>query len=150
MTDNPPTFTHLKRWERQPYYMGKTYDEYYVVYGVARDATLMGQSNFAAILEELGGESETVLVERTTHWLCGWIETIYVHESDHDRLVKADNLIKYLTETYPILDEDDYNDRLHEATLELLEDIKRFPEAYPDRPRDKRKLYEYAEQLVEI
>lgn len=109
----------------------------------------MSQSNFAAILKELGGESETVIVERATHWLCGWIETIYVHESDHDRLVKADSLIEYLTEMYPILDEDDYNDRLHEATLELLEDIKRFPEAYPDRPRDKRMLYGYAEELVE-
>ncbi len=138
-------FKYLRRWSRPPNYMGADYSEYYPACVLVRDSNLLEQSNFNAILTRLGGESETVRVERATHWAFGWIETIYVHETDLEALHIADTALGDMAE-YPVLDEDDFDRRAHEATLEMLRDIDRFPDHYPDRPDGDR--YEYARTLV--
>lgn len=113
----PLELKHIKRYERPEHYFGETYPETYTVFGITRDSSILAQSNFAHILKQLGGESETVLVTRANHWACGWIETIRVHESDVPRLEQADELIGKLND-YAILDEDDFSTREMEAAAE--------------------------------
>jgi hypothetical protein len=140
------SFQYLKRWTRPTNYLGKEYTDYFPVYSITRDSDLLEQSNFATILARLGGDSPTVVVDRVHHWAFGWIDTIFVHESDPTVLQTADNLLAAIAVNL-ILDEDDYENRVHDATLELVAEINRFPDQYPDRPADD-KLYEYARTLV--
>lgn len=140
-------YKNLVRWNWPDNYIGPDYAEYYTVYSRSRDSDLLDVSNFDSILARLGGESKTVIVVRVTHWLCGWVESILIHESDHRALELADSLLEELTE-YPILDEDDYERRLHEAALEVLADIEDYPGDYPDCPSDEVGRYEYARELV--
>ena len=58
--------------------------------GQSRDSDCLEQSNFAAMLASLGGESETVLVVRESHWAVGWVEWIAIHEADEKALAIAD------------------------------------------------------------
>ena len=67
----------------------------------ARDSDCLKQSNFAVMLRELGGESETVIVVRESHWAVGWVEWIAIHELDAAALQIADEqcaLWKWLQE----------------------------------------------------
>ena len=147
-------YKNLVRWRWPDNYIGPDYAEYYIVYSINRDSDPLDVSNFdsingkiTAILARLGGESKTVIVVRVTHWLCGWVESILIHESDHRALELADSLLEELAE-YPVLDEDDYERRLHEAALEVLADIEDYPGDYPDCPSDEVGRYEYARELV--
>jgi hypothetical protein len=72
----------MNRWKRPSNYMGETFEEYYVLLGRHRDSDSVSRSNFEVALEALGGESETVLVARASHWAVGWCETLLVDESD--------------------------------------------------------------------
>lgn len=72
-----------------------------------RDSHSLAESNFAAALEILGGESETVEVHRFGHWGPGWFELILVHPS---RASEAQGIADRL-EDYPILDEEDASKR---------------------------------------
>lgn len=72
------------------------------------------ESNFAAALERLGGESDTVQVHSFNHWGPGWFEIIVVHPS---RESEAEEIEKSL-ENYPVLDEEDLFRREMEAAGE--------------------------------
>lgn len=86
--------------------------------GQNRDSGPFEQSNFAAALEILGGESESVEVHCFRHWGPGWFEVIIVRP---DRAADVDDIEARL-ESYPLLDEDDLYRREHE----LMEDDWRF------------------------
>jgi hypothetical protein len=97
----------LERWKMPKDYFGAEWPEYYSSgVGRSRDSDCLEESNFDAMLAELGGESETVQVVRESHWAVGWVEWIAIHESDEKALRAADGLLKSL-EDYPVLDEDD-------------------------------------------
>jgi len=120
---------HLERWTRPEYYFGASWPEYYSA-GVSqhRDSDTLERSNFAVMLEELGGESETVKVVRESHWAVGWIEWIAIHESDSKALAIADNLAADL-ESYPVLDDD------HLSKLEAEEADKFWKDCFTPRER---------------
>ncbi|MEH2569789.1 hypothetical protein [Bradyrhizobium sp. AZCC 2289] len=44
------------------------------------------------MLKALGGESETVIVVRETHYLVGWVEWIAIHQDDEKALKIADDI----------------------------------------------------------
>ena len=55
------------------------YQDWFVApLGQSRDSDCLERSNFEVGLALLGGESETVRVERYGHWACGWVEQVYV------------------------------------------------------------------------
>ena len=83
-----------------------------------------------------------------SHWAWGWVDVILVHENDKDRLVEANEILRYLAEDYPILDEDHYEELLHEETLETVEEIKEYPDEYEDVPSEETELYNYARDIV--
>lgn len=102
---------HLKRWTMPRDYFGATWPDYYSAgVGQSRDSDCLEQSNFAAMLEALGGESETVLVVSEDHWAVGWVEWIAIHETDDAALAEADRLVEGLQD-YPVLNEEDWSQR---------------------------------------
>jgi hypothetical protein len=119
-------FQYLKRWTRPTNYLGKEYTDYFPVYSITRDSDLLEQSNFATILARLGGDSPTVVVDRVHHWAFGWIDTIFVHESNTAMLEQADGLLAAIAINL-ILDEDDYETGCTHATIELVAENQPVP-----------------------
>ena len=100
----------MQKWSRSENYIGETYYDYYVLLYHTRDSGLVEESNFWSALKALNGESDTVKVVRFSHWLCGWVEMILIHESDKESIDKGNEIEKAL-ESCPILDEDDFYER---------------------------------------
>ena len=101
----------LERWKMPRDYAGAEWPEYYSAgVGRSRDSDCLEESNFDAMLAELGGESDTVQVVRESHWAVGWVEWIAIHESDEQSLRVADALRQDL-DAYPVLDEADWSER---------------------------------------
>lgn len=90
-------------------YIGPRYEEYFVFLQQNRDSDALTRSNFRSGLKALGGESETVLVERHSHWAVGWVEFIFIFEGAHKLLAIAQDICDRL-ENYPVVDEDDYSE----------------------------------------
>ena len=99
-------YKHIQLWKLPDNYFGAQYPEYYTVYTKTRDSDYISESNFRIILSRLGGESDTVRIAESSHWLCGWIEIILIHKSNTQALSIAEGLLAEIDE-YPILDEDD-------------------------------------------
>lgn len=112
---------HIKRWAMPDSYVGEVWPDYYSSgVGQSRDSDELEQSNFAVMLKRLGGESETVIVVRESHWAVGWVEWIAIHATDQDALAKADAMKEQL-EGYPVLDEDDFSNREFESMCQAWE-----------------------------
>ena len=90
----------LNRWTLPSHYVGAEWHEYFVFLGRNRDSDDLTESNFECGLQAIGGESDTVRVIRESHWGCGWIEWIAIHESDESALAIARELIDGLN-AYP-------------------------------------------------
>ncbi len=109
MTD---TFTpsRLKLWTMPPSYFGAVWPAYYSSgVGQSRDSDSLERSNFACMLRELGGESDTVTVVRESHWAVGWIEWIAIHQDDSRALEIADKIRADLDD-YPVINEDHWSE----------------------------------------
>jgi len=84
---------HLKRWTLPDNYFGAEWPDYFSSgVGQSRDSDALERSNFISMLDALGGETETVVVVRETHYLVGWVEWIAIHESDDKALKIADDI----------------------------------------------------------
>lgn len=99
----------LERWTMPDSYFGAEWPEYFVFLGQTRDSDALSRSNFECGLRELGGESETVIVVRESHWAVGWVEWIAIHESDVEAIIKADEMSSALSD-YPALDESHFSE----------------------------------------
>lgn len=98
----------IQRWTDPPHYAGSRWPEYFSAgVGQSRDSKPLEQSNFRSMLRLLGGETDTVIVVRESHWAVGWVEWIAIHETDTVALQAADKAIANL-EDYPVLDDDDF------------------------------------------
>src|SRR5260370_30310285 len=83
---------HLKRWTLHDNYFGAEWPDYFSSgVGQSRDSVALERSNFECTLKALGGESETVIVVRESHWSIGWVEWIAIHQDDSAALRIADN-----------------------------------------------------------
>lgn len=75
-----------------------------------RDSGCLDESNFAAAVKLLGGESETVEIHRFGHWGPGWYEIILIDPLDA-AAVKVGEEIESALADYPILNEEDFSER---------------------------------------
>lgn len=100
--------TCLKKWTLPSDYSGEHWDGYYVFLGQHRDSDALDRSNFESGLETIGGESDTVIVVRESHWAVGWVEWIAIHQDDEKALKVADEIAVAL-ENYPVVDEEHYS-----------------------------------------
>lgn len=104
-------------------------DQFCLVYTHNRDSGLMDQSNASAIAEAmkpfLDQKSGDVLEEHHKHWAIGWVDGYAIRVYRRGRITKAfrtwHDLQSRLAE-YPVLDENDYSNRIYEATLENIAD----------------------------
>ena len=117
----PTAPKHLKHWERPKDYFGAEWSSYYSAgVGQSRDSDCLEQSNFGSMLAALGGESETVIVVRESHWAVGWVEWIAIHQADTKALAIADRQCERLA-NYPVLNEEDWSRREFEEQCETWE-----------------------------
>lgn len=110
---------HLELWTCPKYYIGSQWDEYYSFLSVTRDSDTLSRSNFQVAQETLmpiAGEGEPdecgVQITRANHFLCGWVDTIYIHK-DSPALEEADKMAGRL-ENYPVLCEHHWSALEHE------------------------------------
>lgn len=96
---------HLKLWSRPSNYAGEVWPAYYVFLGQHRDSGALDRANFDAGLKAIGGESETVIVVRESHWAVGWVEWIAIHQDDEKALGEASDIVAGL-EDYPVVNEE--------------------------------------------
>lgn len=82
-----------------------------------RDSGPLERSNFAAAVEMLGGESDTVEVHRFGHWGPGWFEIILIDPSAEDK-VKIGKEIESRLVDYPILDDEAFSELENEEIEE--------------------------------
>jgi hypothetical protein len=94
-------------------YIGEDLNEAVLVVSRSRDSDIMSESNFETALDMLGGESETVQVERFGHWACGWVESVTVDPTDLKALRVAFDIKTSLAD-YPVLDEGHYFESVRE------------------------------------
>ena len=112
-----------------------------------RDSRCFELSNFAAALERLGGESETVEVHRFCHWGPGWFEIILVAPGT-DAEKKAEEIEAALAD-YPLLDDEDYYRRQDEEALQTWQNCYDATErvAYIREHRRDFEFHDYADML---
>lgn len=117
----------LRLWTRPDSYIGETFEGYYVGPKVHRDSGILQKSNFDAALKMLGGESaegRDVVVASSSHYGHGWIEEIFVHKDAEDKVAILEDILERLSD-YPVLDEEDYQQRETEANDENYKDYGR-------------------------
>jgi hypothetical protein len=116
-------YQHLRRYRRPEHFSDWTNvnrAEYYVAYGRHRDSDTLTESNFRSLLRLLGGESDTVIIPRDSHFLVGWVEAIYIHEADERACRIADEALGRL-EQYPVLEEGDWSELEYGRAAEYWE-----------------------------
>lgn len=95
----------------------------YVIYSRNRDSSILEETNFAAILKDLGGEGDLIRVIRHRHWACGWIEYITVDDTSPEALLDQCVEIAKALAAYPILNEDAYEMKREEAMIDHWNDL---------------------------
>lgn len=75
-----------------------------IAYAKHRDSDTITRSNWDSFVQALGGESETVAIERSSHWAVGWVDYLIVDPEDAERVALAEELRSSL-EDYPVLDD---------------------------------------------
>lgn len=113
---------NLRAYTRPQNYAGPDWYGYYSFLGQSRDSDALERSNFTRGLELIGGESETVLVVRDSHWAMGWVETIYIRESDEKALREADKIKAKLAD-YPVVDESHWSDLEYDEISEYWAEL---------------------------
>lgn len=110
----------LELWTIADNYIGENYSDYYVGPSRSRDSGILAESNFEVAWTMLGGkETPSVIITRSSHWLCGWVEQILVHKRAQAK-VKILNDIALSMEKYPVLDDSDYYEREREGLEDLF------------------------------
>jgi len=117
------TYENIEKWQRPEHFAawtdGAPYDgEWYVFLGRHRDSSLLEKSNFDRGLELIGGESDTVIIVRESHWAVGWVEWVAIHESDTAALREADEIMGALHD-YPVLDDEHYSQMQSDAITDF-------------------------------
>ena len=105
---------HLKRWTMPEHYFGATWPNHYGSgVGQHRDSDALTRSNFAVMLNRLGGESDVVTVVRESHWAVGWVEWIAIEADgtpESDKALQIADEAKESLEDYPVLDEEHFSE----------------------------------------
>lgn len=114
----------LERWTRCSNYMGEDFSDYYVVTGQNRDSSYIQQSNFIAATNRLGGEHEPeVIIARSSHWACGWVDFLMVHKDALEKIEIAERIDEDI-ENNCILDWENYDEIRQPEIDRLYQEIK--------------------------
>lgn len=140
---------NLKIWTMPRDYAGAVWPAYYSAgVGQSRDSDDLEASNFATMLKDLGGETDTVIVVRESHWAVGWVEWIAIHQDDGAALKIADENIARLAD-YPVLNEEDFSERETKHASDIWRDCYTPAEriAYIREHESQFEFHDYADLL---
>lgn len=113
---------HLSRWKLPQHYFGANWNGYFIApVSRNRDSDALAESNFAEQWRALKPHSADVpdadesspTIVRESHFLCGWVEWVAIHQSNEAALREADKIAERL-ENYPVLNEEDWSNREEE------------------------------------
>jgi hypothetical protein len=100
--------------------------QYCVVYTHNRDSGLLDQSNAEAIAEAMKPYLDRdVFEEHHTHWAVGWVDGYAIRVYRRGKITRGFRTwfdLQQRLADYPVLDDDDYSNRIYEATLENIAD----------------------------
>jgi hypothetical protein len=113
-------------WHGQP----DQADKWCIVYTHNRDSGLLKQSNAKAIEAMLKPYmGKTVIAERQNHWACGWVGgyaiKVYLKNGQISKAFQVWCDIQEGLANYPVLDDEDYSEKEHEATTKNIEEVAR-------------------------
>ena len=115
-----------KPWTHPASYFGATWVGWLVFMSRTRDSSILDEVNFDAAWEAVRGASTgysgsklapTPQIVRESHWACGWVEWIAIHNTDAGALAEAAALSDRL-DSYPVLDEHELSNRECDAAYE--------------------------------
>lgn len=102
-----------------------------IIYTSNRDSGLLDQSNAAAIAAtlEVPEFADDVHSESHGHWAVGHVDGYAIRVRDAAGNITPAFLayaeLRCALESYPVLDDDDYSEREHEATMQNIENVGR-------------------------
>lgn len=118
-------------WPGDPVHSGSNYmgdiipDNFKILLSRKRDSLCLDESNWRVALKKLGGESETVRIDRFGSWAGGWFEHLSIDENDKERFELATKMEEDM-EAYPVLDEEDYSALATEEADKVWKDCYNF------------------------
>jgi hypothetical protein len=105
---------NLRKWTRPDSYFGASWPNHYSAgVGQSRDSDALERSNFACMLDALGGESDVVTVVRESHWAVGWVEWIAIEADgtpESDKALETADAIKGKLADYPVVNESHWSE----------------------------------------
>ena len=124
----------LNRWEAPDSYAGHNPIGDYTLYGRTRDSSIMENSNYELILEELtdlaeqfdklrGDDEPFVYDFRAGHWACGWVEEIIIRQDAPKQIIDRAKEIQAALSDYPVYSDDDYSERQWDEMFRYWNDI---------------------------
>lgn len=144
---------NLKRWSMPRDYFGASWPNHYSAgVGQSRDSDYLEQSNFAVMVQELGGESDVVTVVRESHWAVGWVEWVAIKAdgtAESDKALQIADELQDRLANYPILDEDDFGERETETANQIWKACYSWQERikYIRRNKSQFEFHDYADML---
>ena len=121
-------------WVHPSSYFGATWDGWLVFLCRNRDSDLLTNHNFETALAALWAlntdlpegahkyADSSVCAVRESHWAVGWVEWIAIHPSNVAAVAMANEIADKL-DAYPVLDEDRFSEREHEAASEAWDQL---------------------------
>ena len=113
----------MQKWSGENY-IGKRFNEYFVLYTQNRDSGILEQSNFRCIEKYLKAKKAVYEKVSFNHWAVGWIEQILIQDTEKES-INIGNEIEEKLKGYPIFDEGDFCNLESDKAHELLEEIRK-------------------------
>ena len=95
----------------------------YCIYSRTRDSSVLVNCNYEVILKELETLDPKVYDFRASHWAVGWIEHIIVPKKCNQKTLKRAGEIICSLANYPVLDEIEYSQMVHDAKNEYWKNL---------------------------
>ena len=160
------TFQHLTLWKTPPHYFGAQWHDYYVLAGQSRDSSALEESNFRSFHKALkaqaaklgqgditppdvDNEQSAIVVERSSHWAVGWVETLLIHKDALPALLAWCDAQLERLDGYPVFDENDYSELEMEQANTVWRDCYRVKEriAYVREHRGQFEFRDFSDML---
>ena len=124
----------MEAWEHPQSYAGHSPIGDYVLYSRNRDSSILENSNYELILDELTtfaeqfdhlrDDGEAFAYDfRTKHWGCGWIEYIIIRQDAPTQIIELAESIDAALSDYPVYSDDDYSERQWKEMYRYWNDI---------------------------
>ena len=114
----------MQKWNGQDY-LGKRFDDYFVLYTTNRDADTLTESNYRSIRKYLDDHPHVAYTIFTaSHWACGWIEQILIYSGDAASVSFCNKIIEKLDD-YPVFNDEDFSDLELEKAHEIQKEIRK-------------------------